>query len=86
MYGVTSDAGGRKGDIIMQRSNIRRLVIGIVVAIIAMGGLYVTLQQSTGIDLMTEGRGLRDQEGKSKIAPPGTEFTEPENFELPEKP
>ena len=70
----------------MQRSNIRRLVFGIVVAIIALGGLYVNLQQSTDSDLMTEGRGLRDHEGKSKIAPPSTEFTEPKNFELPEKP
>ena len=86
MYGVISNAGGRKGDIIMQRSNIRRLVFGIVVAIIASGGLYVTLRPSTGSDLITEGRGLRDQEGKSKIAPPGTEFTARENFELPENP
>jgi len=70
----------------MQRSNIRMLVFGIVVAIIALGGLYVTLRQSTGSELMTEGRGLRNQEGKSKIAPPGSESTERKNFVIPEKP
>ena len=70
----------------MQRSNIRRLVFGIVVAIIALGGLYVTLHQSTGSDLVTEGRGLRNQEGKPKITAPGSELTARENIVRTENP
>ncbi len=86
MCGVTTMTGGRKGDIIMQRSNIRMLVFGIVVAIIALGGLYVTLHQSTGSDLVTEGRGLRNQEGKPKITAPGTGLSSPEHLVPPKNP
>lgn len=70
----------------MQRRNIRRLVFGIVLAIIASGGLYITLQRSTGGDLATEGQGLRNLENKPSITAPGAELYSPEHIVFSESP
>ena len=70
----------------MQRSNIRKLVFGIALAIIASGGLYITLQRSTGSDQLTNGQGLRNLEDKPAIAAPGSGHNKPENFVPPEDP
>ena len=86
MRGVISIKGGRKGDIIMQRRNIQRLVFGIAVAIIASGGLYITLQQSTDRVQLTEGQGLRNPEDKPTITAPGSGLNTPENLVPPENP
>ena len=70
----------------MQRRNIRRLVFGIALAIIASGGLYVTLQQSTGRVHLTEGQGIRNPEDKPTITAPGTGLSSPEHLVPPKNP
>ena len=70
----------------MQRKNIRRLVFGIAMAIIASGGLYVTLQRSTGRIHLNEGQGLRNPEDNPPITPPGSGHNTPENFVPPKNP
>lgn len=64
----------------MQRRNIRRLVFGIALTIIATGGLYITLQQSRGGDLLTEDQKLRNPDEMPKIPAPGNGLSSRENL------
>ena len=64
----------------MQRRNIRRLAFGIALAIIASGGLYITLQRSADRDPMVEGQQLRNPENKPMIERPGAEAYQPGNI------